>query len=110
MTRLAVFPSKRPDESLPLQFSFGDQLQFGETISGQAITSTVFAGEDPLPADILFGAPTLAGSTITQVVLGGIPGVIYQLVCIVSGSMGHVYTKGGKLAIAADPGAFTGPV
>lgn len=109
MTANAVFPSKRPEEKFPVQFQFGDQLQFGETISGQVVTCVVFQGTDPDPEDVLFGAPTLSGQVVSQVVQGGVGGVVYTLVCAASGSTGTIYTKSGSLAILSDPIGFTGP-
>lgn len=106
MTRSVVAPTKRSDARIPIEFPFADQLQFGETISGQAVTCVVSSGTDPTPSNVLFGAPTLSGTNVTQVVTAGVEGVIYQLVCAVTGSLGHIYTKGAKLAVVNDPEAF----
>jgi hypothetical protein len=110
VTRLVILASKRPAEIVAVQFPFGDQLAFGETISGQAVTVSVFAGVDPAPAAMLFGAASQSAGIVTQQIQGGLPGVIYQLVCAVSTSMANVLTKGARQAVASDPGAFTGPV
>lgn len=108
MTRDVIVPSKRSDEKIPVSFPFGDQLQFGETISGQAVTCVVYTGEDASPSAVLYGAPSLSGSVVTQVVQAGVPGTIYQLVCVVTASGGHTYSKNAKLAIANAPDTFIG--
>lgn len=108
MAQLAIFPSVRSADKVPLDFGFGDQLRFGETISGQAVVATVFSGTDANPSAILFDSPTVDGDTVTQIVFGGVDGVIYQLVCAVTGSGGHVYSRSGKLAITESPEQFTG--
>ena len=108
MTSVTIIPSKRPEEKFPVQFQFADQLQFGETISGQVCTCVVFQGEDANPSAVLFGSPTLSGTVVSQVVQGGVAGVVYVLTCAASGSTGTIYTKGGPLAILSDPQSFTG--
>ena len=111
MARLVMLPSKRPAEKVTAKFPFGDQLLFGETISGQVVTAVVFAGTDASPSSIIFGSATLDsdGVTVSQVIQAGTAGVIYQLVCTVTASGGNLYSKGAKQAIASDPGAFNGP-
>lgn len=106
MTRAVITPAKQSDGKIPIKFPFADQLQFGETISGQTVTCVVFSGTDDLPSNVLFGSPTLSGTTVTQIVTGGVVGVIYDLTCAVTGSGGHIYTKGTRLAIVNNPGAF----
>lgn len=108
MTRAIVVEPKRSDEKVPVTFPFGDLLLFGETISGQAVTCVVFTGEDENPENVLFGGPSVSGVAVTQIVEGGVPGTIYQLICAVTGSGGHVYTKGAKLAIVNSPASYTG--
>lgn len=110
MTRAVIAPSKRSDATVPVHFPFADQLEFGESISGQVVTAVVFSGEDPSPENILFGSPTLANNTVTQIVTGGVPGVIYQLVAVATTSNDNMYTKGAKLAIVNEPESFNAGV
>src|SRR5690554_5105604 len=107
MSRRVLVPSKRTEEVTWIDFPFGDQLLFGETISGMATQCSVFTGDDSNPSAIL-GPSELNGTVVRQQVLGGLPGVIYQLTCLVTGSEGHVYSKGARLAVVDDPDTFIG--
>jgi hypothetical protein len=106
MTRVVLVPAKRSDATVPVEFPFADQLEFGETIAGQVVTCQVFTGDDSAPENVLSGPPTLSDTTVSQIVTGGVPGVIYQLVAIVTTSNSNMYTKGARLAIVDEPAAF----
>ena len=106
MTRVVIIPSKRSDAQVPVHFPFADQLEFGETISGQVVTCVVFTGTDANPSAVLFGSPTMANNTVTQVVTGGVPGTIYQLVAMATTSNANMYSKGARLAIVDEPEAM----
>lgn len=106
MTRNVIAPSKRSDATVPVEFSFMDQLAFGELISGQVVTCSVFTGADANPSAILDGAPTANGTVVTQVITAGVPGVIYQLVALVNTTASNIYSKSAMLAIVDTPEAF----
>lgn len=106
MTRAVIVPSKRTDDTIPVQFPFADQLEFGEVISGQAVTCVVFTGTDANPSEVLEGAPTTDGTTVTQIITGGVVGNIYQLVALVNTSNANIYSKSARVAIINEPEAF----
>lgn len=106
MTRVVIVPPKRSNGQVPVNFPFGDQLEFGESISGQVVTAVVFSGIDPNPENILFGSPTMANNTVQQVITGGLPGVIYQLVAMATTSNANMYSKGARIAIVNAPESF----
>lgn len=108
MTSSVIVPSKNTGSRVPISYPFADQLQFGETITGVSIQIVVYSGVDPAPATMLFGAASVNGTTVTQVFSGGIDGVIYETTALVTGSAGHIYSKGAKLAIVNSPEAFIG--
>lgn len=103
---LIVLPSKAVGETLPVTFNFLDLLEFGEVITGTSLLATVFSGTDAAPGDILSGIPTKTASEVTQVVTGGVSGVIYQLTCTVITSNSNVLTKEARLAVITAGGKF----
>lgn len=109
MTSSVILPAKSSNETFPVKFPFQDQMEFGESISGQVVTCSVFSGTDPNPSAVILGAATLQGTTVVQVVTGGLPGVIYQLVALANTSNENLYSKDGKLSIVNAPANFNGP-
>ncbi len=107
--RSVIVPSKRLAEKLTVVFPFGDQLLFGEVISGALVTCVVSVGTDATPANVIFGAAVVSGKNVSQVVTGGVAGVVYELVCAASGSTGTTYAKTAKLAVVDNPRAMQGP-
>lgn len=99
-----TFPAKGVGETQPYVVNFSDRLQFGEAINGAATTASVFSGTDPLPVNILSGSPTFTATTLTQVITGGVAGVIYTVVFTVTGTSSHNYTKTAQLSVI-DPNA-----
>ena len=107
MTREIVLPAKNVSEELAIVFPFQDQMQFGEAILGSFVEVSVFTGTDPTPASILSGvSSTINTFNVQQIIVDGLPGVIYQLVCVVSCSLGTVYSKSAKLAVVSVDGLF----
>jgi hypothetical protein len=106
---LVVFPSKDTGETIPLVFNFSDKLQFGETISGSSLSVSVFSGTDPSPNSILSGSPVNAATQVTQSITGGVAGVIYTIVCLVTATGSHNYAKTGHLAVITTGGRYTNP-
>lgn len=98
-----IFNAKAVGELMPYVVNFSDRLQFGENINGAAVNVTVFSGTDPSPASMLSGAATYdALGNVTQNITGGIAGVIYNVVFIVTGTGSHNYVKSGQLAVLAN--------
>jgi len=103
---IVTFPDKSQSEVIPLSVNFSDKLQFGETITGSTVTAFVFSGIDSSPSNIFLGASTHLGSSISQDITGGVPGVLYSLVFTASASSGHIYTKIGRLAVVSDSNQY----
>lgn len=102
--QIVQFNSITPAELIPLTVNFSDMLQFGESINGASATVVVFSGTDPSPTNILKASATYTSTEITQLVGGGIPGVIYSIAFLVTGTGGHNYVKVGTLAVTSqDP-------
>lgn len=94
-----MFPDKQVIEAVSYTFEFGDQLLFGETITGSTVAASVYTGTDPTPMGIVSGSTSVNGTVVSQLIIGGVDGVIYHLVCVVNTSMSHVYSKSAYLAV-----------
>ncbi len=102
-----TFSAKAVGDTQPYVVNFSDRLQFGETINGAAVSISVFSGTDPSPSSLLSGIATYDTSgNVTQVLTGGIAGVIYNVVYIVTGTGSHNYVKVGQLAVLSNSDSF----
>lgn len=102
-----IFEAKAIGETQPYVVNFSDRLQFGESINGAAVSVTVFSGTDPTPSSLISGTASYdAYGNVTQVLTGGIVGVIYNVAYIVTGTASHNYVKVGQLAIIANDSNF----
>ena len=106
MTGNAIFESKQVVDTIQVTFEFGDQMVFGETLSGPIVTASVFTGEDANAGDIISDTATVEGTTVVQNITGGVNGVIYQIICVVNGSDSHTYSKSGKIAVINQATAY----
>jgi hypothetical protein len=79
---------KDPAEVFPLIVDFSAALDGGETILTVAVTSTVVAGVDPDPEDVLAAAASIetGGKSIRQPLEGGLDGVTYHLRIVITTS------------------------
>ena len=60
---------------------FNSRLSSGGTLTGTPIiTISVFSGTDPNPTAMLSGVPSIVGTTVQQLFIGGVDGVIYKVV------------------------------
>jgi len=102
---LLLLPSKTAAETVPYVINFSDKLQFGETVTGAGVTMSVFSGTDPSPSAMV-GAITTTSTTATVQISGGVAGNIYLLICVVTASGTHNYSKEGRLAVIAPGGNY----
>ena len=83
-------------------FEFVGELLPSETISTQAVTASVYSGTDASPSSLISGAASASGSQVTQLLTGGVEGVVYKLTCTVTTSEGQTLVKTGFLAVVPD--------
>lgn len=81
------------------QFDFSQQLASGETISSQVTLAVTYSGTDASPSSIIASAATVSGGVVTQVITGGVAGVIYELLCIITTSLSRGLLLQGYLAV-----------
>lgn len=104
-----IFDEKAVGEQQPYVVNFSDRLQFGESINGAAVAVSVFSGTDLSPNSMLVGVATYdATGNVTQVLTGGLAGVIYTLAYVVTGTSSHNYVKVGQLAVISNSDPFAG--
>jgi len=100
MTYRAIFDVKEASTPFSATFSFSIDLAIGETISSASITAAVYSGTDAAPSALISGSASISGGEVTQIIIGGVEGVVYLLVCLVGTNLGSTLTRTGYLAIA----------
>jgi hypothetical protein len=83
------FDPKAPAAKEFFAHDFRWQLATGETISSAVWTVTVLSGVDASPASMLSGVAIIAGSRVSQLIIGGVAGVKYCLACKATTSAGQ---------------------
>ena len=101
MSRITLQP-KLAGETRKYPFNFASGLASDETISTQVVTATVYSGTDASPSLIVSGAATASGSIVTQAIIGGVVGVIYELLCTITTSTSQTLELSAALAIIQD--------
>lgn len=81
-------------------FEFLGELGAGETISTQSVAASVWSGTDASPSAMISGSASASGTQVSQMLTGGVEGVVYNLTCTITTSTGQTLTKSGYLAIA----------
>lgn len=92
-------PPKRVGETAPVTFDFTSSLALAETISTQVVAATVYSGTDANPSAIISGAASASGKIVSQNITAGISGVIYQLLCTITTSLGKTLQQASYLAV-----------
>ena len=94
-----VFASKLQAERSDVEVDVLPRLAVGETALTVATTMEVLSGVDPNPTAMLSGSPSLSGAIAKQKVIGGLPGVIYQLTFAIRTSNSQIVLDRGKIAV-----------
>ena len=100
-----VTASKFQSEEIPISVNMRGRCstELGEFISLANVNCTVLSGEDPNPSAMISGSATVIDSSIVQqLVIGGLPGVIYELWVAIRTNLGNVYIDTVPLAVMFD--------
>jgi hypothetical protein len=98
-----VIPPKRLGETVILNpWNFISLLGVSETISSATVTATVYSGVDAAPGSMISGAATISGSVVSQKIVGGVVGVVYELLCAAVTSAGQTLQLAGYFAVIPD--------
>ena len=75
-------PKKDPNEIIYVSFDFS---YVTTSISNPTVIATVENGKgDSTPSAIISGVPTMSGTTVQQLITGGVAGTNYRLTCTVT--------------------------
>jgi hypothetical protein len=97
------FPSKKLGETITLPpIDFTAQMAPAETISTQVCTCSVYSGVDGSPGSVISGAATVSGQKVLQNVTGGVVGVVYNILCSITTSLGQTLQIAGYLAVTTN--------
>ena len=108
MSNRVQIPSKKLGETPILgangnsPFNFISLLAPTETLSTATVTATVYSGLDPSPSSLVSGSASIVGQQVQQKVTGGVLGVIYELLCTVTTSLGQTLELCGYMAVIPD--------
>lgn len=100
---LVVLDQKAPGATVSVVFDFISFLPSGVTLSAPVVQATVWAGVDGAPAAIISGSAAVSGSQVTQLITGGVAGVLYKLTAQATASNGQTLIMYGYLAVVGDP-------
>lgn len=78
MTRV-ILPPKKAGSNVKFEIDFAGRIPLGVTISSATVTAAVHSGTDGSPSAIVSGAATVSGTKVTQRIIGGVAGTIYDL-------------------------------
>lgn len=93
-----AFAPKAPQELIVLGFSFADVAD-GRAVSAPVVSITTERGTDNAPADLLVGAPQVFGSTVVQMVRGGLARTDYRVSAQADTSNGTRHVRVGTLPV-----------
>lgn len=93
------FAPKLVGATQTIQFDFASLLAVGETISTQAVTSTVYSGTDASPSSMISGSASASGTIVSQKITAGTEGVMYYLKCTITTSTSQTLVITGFLAV-----------
>lgn len=101
-----VLPGKYINERIVVTCDFArrisQQRQFaGVTLSAPTFVATVLTGVDASPSAIISGSASIDGYKAKQLVINGVDGVTYKLVCTVTTSDGETLIEELDLPVEA---------
>jgi hypothetical protein len=93
---------KFTDERVKYTFDFASWLAAGETLTSATVTAAVYAGVDASPSALISGSDSISGAVVTQLIIGGTAGVIYQIDCKAVTSASQTLVLTSRLAILTE--------
>lgn len=97
-----ILSSKKPSEAIIEQVDFISQLGPGETLLTAVCTCSVYTGVDANPSAMISGVASIGGTIVSQLVIGGVLGTIYEFLATVTTSLGQKIELAGYLAVIPD--------
>lgn len=100
-----VIESKFESEELTLTFDMLSRCALGESIATAVVTVSVSSGIDPTPSAMVSGVTTVSNNVASQQIIGGVGGVIYDVVCAARSTLNNIFINVAKLAVLSDNAA-----
>lgn len=97
-----ILDPKKLSESPVYTADFISSMLPNETILTGVVVASVFSGTDPNPTAIISGIAGASGTRLSQRITGGVLGVIYELLYIITTSLGNTIEISAYLAIIPD--------
>jgi hypothetical protein len=91
-----TFSPKDPSETIYYGVDFNPLLDAGETVSSATASIRVLSGTDATPSAMLSGSVVINAGVVSQLIIGGVVGCVYQF------SLSAV-TSGGQTFIESAP-------
>ena len=100
MSQRVSFAPKPVAEKFDAVFDFSTDLPSGETITASTVSS-LYSGSDASPTALVSGSVTISGGQATQLIVSGVAGNVYLLVCTGVTSGGQTLIRSGYLVVTA---------
>ena len=97
------YPVKFVAEQVTVTFDVAGELTDTESIVSAVFTASVFTGVDANPSAIISGSSQIFGSEVRQLIIGGQPDAVYNLLCTITTSNGQTFTPFVRLPVKAAP-------
>jgi hypothetical protein len=91
---------------LSATFDFSAYLDPAETIFTATVSASVYSGTDAAPSTLISGAAQVVDAQVIQSIVGGVLGVVYELLCSVVTSEGQTLERTKYLAVTPDKYAW----
>lgn len=100
MSQRVSFDPKPVAEQFDAVFDFSVDLPTGETITASTVSS-LYSGSDASPTALVSGSTSTSGGQATQLIIAGVAGNVYLLVCTAVTSGGQTLVRSGYLVVIA---------
>jgi hypothetical protein len=99
---MTTFSEKDPSEKVFVSFDFSKVLtDKSESITSATFSVTVSSGVDADAANILSGSPIYKAKEVQRLVIGGVDGVVYNIICTIDTSRGQRLRASSLLPVAS---------
>jgi len=98
MSRIQFQP-KLVGETQAYVFDFVSRMGSSDTLYSGTVVVTVYSGVDSAPNALVYGNTSLSGTQVTQKLMGGVAGVVYQVMCTAVTTAGLTLQLFGLLAV-----------
>lgn len=93
---------KLETEEFSVDIDMLSRLSLGESVVSAACAMSVLSGTDANPNGMLSGLPSVSGSIVSQKVIGGSSGNIYEIHLSIRTSLNNILVNKAKLAVLPD--------